>query len=278
MGAGSRNLFVAGLLAVMPVLAVAAPAETIRVGVLVDGPWAGNQILRGLTITETTVLTEGEFEVEFPDEIYLIGDWTPETARRNLQRLLDDPDVDVVVTWGLLASNAVCCLEDLPKPVIVPVVVEPDLQGFPLEDGSSGVPNLSYVSLPSSLAADLEYFRRMLPFERVAILINGALLDAIPQLATRTQEQLDAVDLEFEYAPVRDSIEEGLASISDEVDAVYVWPLFHISREDYQRLIDSLNERGLPTFSALGGTDLEMECSPAAGRRSSSRDSRDAWR
>ena len=168
----SRKLSLTLLVILAGASAAVGAEDPIRVGVMVDGPWFGNEWIRGLTISETLTLTEGEFEVEFPDAAYLIGDWTLETAQRNLERLLADPEVDMVVTWGLLVTHTVCCFDDLPKPVVAPVVIDQELQGFPLAAGVSGVSNLSYVSLQSTLASDLGYFRRMIPFHRVAILLR----------------------------------------------------------------------------------------------------------
>ena len=154
---------------------VAAEPPLVRVGVVVDGPWQGNAAVRALTRVEVTTLTEGEFDVRFPDEHYLVGDWTVDTARDNLQRLLDDPRVDVVVTWGMLASHTVCCYGALPKPVIAPVMIDRKIQDVPYAGGTSGIANLTYVSLPNNLVNELDFFRRMVPFERVALLsIRGA--------------------------------------------------------------------------------------------------------
>ncbi len=248
--------------AILPLLlagtALAQGDDAVRIGVLVDGPWEGNDLLRGLTVSELATLTEGEFEVELPDEVYLTGDWTEATTERQLRQLLDDPSVDIVITWGLLASNAVCCIDDLPKPVVAPVVIDQELQGFPLTATGSGVPNLSYVWLPNTLTNDLVYFRQMIPFDRVTVLINGALLEAVPQLPDRAREQLRGEDLEIQWNPVGDSIEAAISAIPEETEVVYVWPLFHLPAPELRRLIDELNARQLPTFSALGGTDLEM--------------------
>ena len=236
----------------------AEPIPVVRVGVLVDGPWEGNAAMRQLTIDEVTALTGGEFDVRFPDELYLIGDWTAETAQANLGRLLDDPEVDVVITWGMLASHAVCCRGALPKPVIAPVMIDRVVQQAPFADGASGVPNLSYVSLPNSLAHELSFFRRLVPFERVAIMSIGELIDAIPRLELRTLEVMEELGLEFEYIGVGDDAASALAAISPETDAVFVWPLFLVSPEERQKLIDGFNERRLPSFSALGGVDVKL--------------------
>ena len=239
----------AGLLA-----AVMAAAElpVVRVGVVVDGPWEGNYGIRELTRAEVTALTEGEFDVRFPDDVYLVGDWTLDTVRVNLDRLLADPEVDVVITWGLLSSHAVCCYGALPKPVIAPVMIDRVIQDVPFTGGTSGIPNLNYVSLPNNLANELRFFRQMVPFERVAILTLAPLVEAIPKLELRTLEIIKEEGLEFEYVGVGTSAEEALAAISPQADAVFSWPLFHLPADEQQKLIDGLNARRLPTFSALG--------------------------
>ena len=236
----------------------ATELPVVRVGVVVDGPWEGNPGMRQLTIDEVTALTEGEFDVRFPDESYLIGDWTAATAHANLERLLDDPEVDIVLTWGMLSSHAVCCRGALPKPVIAPVMIDRVIQSAPFQDGASGVPNLSYVSLPNNLAHELSFFRQMVPFQRVAILTIAEMITAIPRLELQTLEIMAELGLEFEYIGVRDDAEEVLAAISPEVDAVFVWPLFLVSPEERRKLIDGLNQRRLPSFSAMGGDDVEL--------------------
>ncbi|MCZ6726667.1 MAG: TolC family protein [Acidobacteria bacterium] len=245
-------------------LALAALPE-VRVGVVVDGPWPQNDMVRQLTIREATLLTEGEFDLSFPDESYLIGDFTLDTARANILRLLDDPDVDLVVTWGLLASQATCCLGELPKPVIAPVVIDPRLQGLPFDNGTSGVHNLNYVALPDTLTEELENYRAIVPFGHIAILTGATLLQAIPELPERTARALAGSGVECEYIPVGTSASEALAALSSSVDAVYVWPLFQFSPAEYRRLIDGFIERRLPSFSGLDGGDVEAGMLASAG-------------
>lgn len=253
-----RKLLLTLVLVLLSLSPSSAADGPIRVGFVIDGPWFGNEPTLQANIAEIVALTEGEFETEFPPQARLVGDWTLETAARHLQTLLSDPEVDLVITWGMLASHTVCCLDELPKPVVAPVVIDQDLQGFPLENGSSGVPNLSYVRLPSGLASELAYFQSMIPFRRVAILSNAPLMDAIPELSSRMRQQLGELEMEFEFVPVRQSVDAALEAISDDTEAVYVWPLFHLPAAELQRLVDGLNERRLPTFSAFGGTEIDM--------------------
>ena len=274
------GLCLTGLLATCLCAGTPVDAElpVVHVGVVVDGPWEGNPGMRELTRSEVTTLTDGEFDVRFPDETYLIGDWTLDTARANLQLLLIDPDVDLVITWGMLASHAVCCSGALPKPVIAPVMIDRKIQAAPYDNGTSGVHNLTYVSLPNNLANELRNFRQLVPFQRVAILTVAALVEAIPRLELQTLEIMEELGLDFEYIGVRNNAAEALAAIPPTVDAVFVWPLFLVTPEERRKLIDGLNERRLPTFSAWAAPTWSSACSLRWGRTSSCRASPVAWR
>ncbi|MDH3402528.1 MAG: TolC family protein [Acidobacteriota bacterium] len=235
----------------------AAEGPIVRIGVVVDGPWALNDAVRELTEGEITALTDGEFDVRFPEEAFLTSDWTLASVEANMRRLLADPEIDLVIAWGLVASHSACCLGELPKPVIAPVVLDARLQGLPYADGASGVHHLSYVALPDALARELARFRGIVPFGHVAILCSESLLDAIPELVERTRAGLASTGVDFEYVPAGTSADAVLEALSPEVDAVYVWPLFQFSAAEYRRLIDGLIERRLPGFSGLGGSDVE---------------------
>ncbi len=246
-----------GLLAALLLAFAAGPpvaAEelpVVRIGVLVDGPWEGNELVRRLTREEVTALTDGEFDVRFPDDAYLIGDWTHAQAKENVERLLRDPEVDIVIAWGLLASHAVCCYLELPKPVVAPVIVDPLLQGLPKQNGASGVPNLSYVELENKIDVELTIFRQIAPFDTIHFLSMNHLIDAIPELPRRTFELAAQAGFEVGLVPVGTSADEVLSAIPEDAQAVYLWPLLHMPVEERQRLIDGLTERKLPSFSSL---------------------------
>jgi outer membrane protein TolC/ABC-type uncharacterized transport system substrate-binding protein len=249
----------------VPAALTRAELPAVTFGVVVDGPWRGNADVRQLTIDEITALIAGEFDARFPDEAYLIGDWTLGAASANLDRLLVDPEVDIIITWGLLASHAVCGYESLRKPVIAPVIIDAALQGLPYENGTSGRTNLSYVTFPDDLTDEILIFLDIVPFEHVAILTNAALVDAIPELSERSARSLAGLGVEFDFVPVGVSAEEVLTNISGAVDAVFTWPLFHLPQTEFQRLVDGLNERRLPTFSSMGGADLDAGMFASAG-------------
>ncbi len=249
---GQAPIWAIGLI-LLSAVAAAQPEElpVVRIGVIVDGPWEQNETVRRLTIDEVTTLTEGEFDVRFPAEAYLIGDWSYQTARDNLERLLRSPDVDIIITWGILVSHAVCCYADLPKPVVAAAVIDPVLQGLPNKGGASGVPNLSYVEFENKIDREIAIFRQIVSFSRLDFLINTNFVEAIPELPGRTFQLAAQTGLEVGMIPVGDSVEEALTAIPDDAEALYLWPLFHLSSDQRQRLIHGLKERRLPSFTAL---------------------------
>jgi len=260
----SRSLFAAflffavGIVAQIPATPLpAADLPVVNVGVVIDGPYEGNPYVWNLTRTEILALTEDEFDVRFPEEYYIESDWSLDGAIDSLNRLLKDPGVDLVIAWGVLASHATCCMVEISKPVIAPVILDVELQGVPYEDGSSGVHNLSYVALPDTIADELQRLREVFPFKRVAVLTHQAVLEAIPDMELRTEIALAGLEIDFQYVAVGFSAEEALAAIPGGVDAVFMYPQFQLSQEERSRLIEGLIDRQLLSFIGLGEQFVE---------------------
>lgn len=255
--AWQRWLTAGALALTATVCPVAAALPVVKIGMIFDGPWARNDEIRALTQQEIRTLVAGELDVRFPAAAELEGDWTLETARAQLETLLADPDVDLVITWGVLASHAVCCYGSPPKPVIAPVILDRALQDLPYDSGASGVPNLNYVTLPDNTLQELRLFQQVVPLRKVVFLANGTMLAAIPELLSRTHRLAGELGLDFAFVPVGWSVEEVLAAIPEDADGVFIWPQLHWSGEQLEQLMAGLNGRRLPTFSTLGGDMLE---------------------
>ena len=180
-------------------------------------------------------------------------------------------DVDFVVTLGVLSSNDAALRGPLPKPTFAPFIIEPDLQDTPIEVREnpvpgrevaetyrvSGVPNLSYVVLGDRLPAEIEVFREIVPFSRLAILSMKALQESIPRLRTNILRRLEPLGIRGSLVTVGDSLEDALAAIPPETEAVYVAPLLQLPPGDFDRLAAALIERKLPSFSLWGRSEVE---------------------
>jgi len=110
---------------------------TYRIGAVIDGPWERNDEIWRVTKEEIFTLTRGEFDVRFPDDKVITADWTMAGIRRAIDTLLNDPEVDILLAMGAMASTEVSSRGPLPKPVVAPFVLDAELQGLPSKNGGS---------------------------------------------------------------------------------------------------------------------------------------------
>jgi outer membrane protein TolC len=235
----------------------AAQTPVVRIGVVIDGPWERNQEVFGLFQAEIQALAGVEFDVRFPDEKTIVGNWTPAGSSEALDSLLVDREVDLVMAMGVMASDSACRRGDLPKPVVAPFVIDAEVQGLPQVDGASGVRNLNYLSSTITLRRDLEVFREILPFRHLAVLSTFGLRNMVPELRQAVQQVADELEIELHVVDVKETVESALAVLPADTEAVYVFPLLQLLPGELDRLSAGLIERGLPSFSRFGRTEVE---------------------
>jgi hypothetical protein len=114
--------------------------QPVRIAFVIDGPWERNDEVRAIFEQELREMLQREFDIRFP--VTLAADWTVTGVRAALDSVLARPDVDFMVTLGVIGSVEGARRDPLPKPVIAPFVLDIGFEGIPLSDGASGVPNL----------------------------------------------------------------------------------------------------------------------------------------
>jgi outer membrane protein len=266
-----RQLGRLAVLVCLCVLAASAQQSAVRIGMVLDGPAEQNTRLLEIFEEEITVLVEGEFQVEFPAAKQLVADWTAAGIVGAVDGLLSDPDVDYSVMLGILGSNEVSRRGPLRKPVFAAIILDPEIQGVPSEMLGepvigeeleqfkvSGVPNLSYVTAGGYAVQEIRVFRGLVPFSRLTILYMEALSEAVPNLRSATAAILRRSDLDIDLVPVGSSIDEAVAAIPTNAEAIFVTPLWHLSSSDFDLLAAALIERRLPSFSTRGREDIEQ--------------------
>ena len=250
---------IAAALVAAPVLAQdpASDLPTVTIGVVMDGPWFRNDEIAALFRTEATALTRLDFDVVFPDDKNLIGDWTVESVRRAIDRLLADTEVDIVVTMGVLASNEAIQRTDLAKPVIAPFIINREFQGAPAivhetDRLVSGVPNLSYLTTPWEAGRDLGELFQVAPFTKVAVFVDARLVAASGVIVDNIESTAELYEVAFQIIPVRDRAQPALDAIEPDVDAAMVHALLNMPVDEDAALINGINERRLPSMALFG--------------------------
>ena len=254
-----RPLFL-GLLAFWSLVAgapgLAADDSVFQIGVVFDGEAAVTRELLHQIESEIQTLTEGEFDVRVDDVNVLAGDWTERGVNASIETLLKDPEIDMVIALGVVASHTFCCREDLAKPVIAGFVIDAELQNLPQDAGASGVKNLNYLAFPASFERDIDLFLEIVPFRKLTVVFNQWFVNSVPEIGDQVREMIAARDVGFEIVSVGDSVDEALAAISEDSDAVYLAPLLHLPEAERLRFIAEINQRRLPSFSIFGVAEV----------------------
>ena len=258
-----RGRFLVGLLAVVLVTLPGAAQEgerpTLTFGSLIDpSATGGTERLLDTIQAEIDELLRRDYDLRFPDPKRRVSDWTAAGIRRELDALLADPEVDMVLVIGPVSTAALCCYDELPKPVFAPLGIDGEALGLPSEGDTSGVRNLSYLGNPGASYRDLEAFVELADFDIVYVLTDPGIYEVLEGLYERNQEALKPLGISSEPVPVVESAEQALQLLPPDAQAVYFTPLLRMSLPEKQKLIDGLNRRGIPTMSLLGREEVEM--------------------
>ncbi len=231
---------------------------TKRIGIVLDGPSEMNQRAISIYEKEIIAVTEGEFDVQFPTDKIIQADWTAASVGSAIDKLLSDPSVDILITLGVIGSIEVSERRNLNKPVIAPWIIDRELIGLPInEKGASGIKNLYYLARPITLSRDIEVFREIVPFNRLALLYMPIVTQLIPSIENLVQNIAREQGIVIVTIPTGTSIQSTLAAIPQDAQAVLITPLLQYTQDELGHLVDGLIERKLPSFSMLGRSEVE---------------------
>lgn len=239
----------------LPALAQQEPRPDATITFVFDGSGPRNDSLRTLFEQEIRTLAARAFDLRFES---VAADYTLAGAQRQIRLLMENPDVDLVVAVGALTSQVAAKLQDPTHPVIASAVIDPQLQGLPLNDGASGAPGVAYLTVPSALERDLQTFRTVASVERIALLVSEGLLRGISGLDRQLERIGAGVGVELDALGVGPSLETTLADLPAGIDGVYVGPLNQLSAPALRALADSLSARTLPSFAFGGQRDVRL--------------------
>lgn len=237
-----------------------APPEKVkevRVGIAFDGLSETGRQIEAVFREEILGLTKGEFSVVIREDKRAVGDWTLEGARAAIDRLMADPEIDIVLALGLTTSSELARRPNLPKPSLGAYIIDARLQDIPFSNGSSGKKNLTYVMSPDTLARDLEVFKALAGFTKLTAIAPKVFFDAVPNLEAAAKLQAKNIGIELSILPIAHSADEALKNIPAGTEAIYVAPILQLEAAEQEKLIRGLIEKKLPSFSLWGRSDVE---------------------
>jgi outer membrane protein TolC len=247
-------ILIVSLLVVSPSFA----KSSINIGIVLDGPWSRFQEDIETVRQEIIELTEAEVDVAFPDSMQVDGGWNVAGINQAIDSLLANKDTDLIITMGHVASSEITRRRNLSKPAIAALLIDADLQDLPITEGSSGVTNLAYVDRLQRLEREVDSFQDITPISHLAILVDNTIIKFIPQVITAVKDMVSQKGIKLNVIGVETSPVDVLQKLNGDIDGVLTTPLFRITDNDFQGLVNGLIKRGLPSYSYIGIKEVEQ--------------------
>jgi outer membrane protein len=224
------------------------------VAVLYDGESERMADRQQKYVDELLTLVSGEFDISI--EIFR-GNWTKESIEQAMLDAYNAPQTDMLLVTGFVANQLVAAWGEHPKPTFLPTIVDTGLLPDASPSGTSGVSNLNYLSAYADFNSDLDILAEITPYKTLALFVDQELASAIPEVRDRAMAASAAKDVEL-IIIMHDGIDHALMNqVPDSVDAVFVSGLPRMSNDDFDQLIAAINDANLPSYSFIGGTDVE---------------------
>jgi len=228
--------------------------STLNIGIIKDADSQEFDQAANYIKSEAIALTKARFNVTFTE---FNGNWNSAEIRQTLQRLMKNPDINLLVTVGFISSNEASKLANYPKPLIAATILDQSLQKLPLKfDKSTGVNNFTYIESVIQLKDDIRSFSQMFDVQKAVVIIPKPLIDNMPDIVNYIAENGKGLNISVITADKQCS--GALAQLPQEADAAFVLPLFQSSDSEIEKLLQGLNEKKIPSLAVGGIKYLQM--------------------
>ena len=225
-------------------------ARPIELAFVFDGPSDKNQgVLKVFQETITKSLLP-EYKATFPKELIFNGDWSEEGAEKASDKALNSR-AKMVISLGYMSSMYLQNKKNKNKFIFT-------IDEYGLRDLGSNAffnPVKQYVN-------DFVLFKKLVPNQtKTAILINENFYKTQKDWHSLIEKKFKEkeLDVNFVVLPVSaKDLQGSLAAIPEDVDSVYVTPMFNLSTEQRKELYAYVNERKMPSFTSVGDEDVEL--------------------
>jgi hypothetical protein len=184
-----------------------------RIGIVTDGELVRHPESVDVFKRELQTLAEGEFDIRFPEERTLNGNWNIDGVKAALDTLLKASDVDMILAIGFVATNEACKRKGLEKPVFCPFVVDDRVQKLPVNGEGSGVKNLNYINAQKSIDKEIKILREIAPFKNLAIITDAFDIEALPDVVRHMKVSAEEKGIRLHFVAYEGTVEETLESI-----------------------------------------------------------------
>ncbi|MEM7697775.1 MAG: TolC family protein [Verrucomicrobiota bacterium] len=212
------------------------------------------------TRRELETLSEGVYDVEFSE---VEGDGDSVRIESALEDAVADPETDLVLAAGYTSTRLALAMEaeKRVRPILGGAVeFSEQLESLISAEGTSEVPNYTFIANPQRLSADFDAFKSLVGVRTIYAVVDRRLFqDLSPAEVRETQTAIERkYQIDIRLIPVGNSVGGILGSIPPAAKAVYVSILPQLAPPARKRLFEAMADRGLLTFSMRGVADVAL--------------------
>ncbi|MEM7102073.1 MAG: TolC family protein [Bacteroidota bacterium] len=250
------TVLIAGLIFLCGNTNLSFSQQQITVSLVSETAQEGDHFFEEDVKNEITVLLSSRYDIQFR-EFYADNDVA------ELASIFDaefaNTDSDIVISIGALASHILTTRTSYSKPAIAGIVIDNEIQGVGITDeGTSGVPNFTYIESPFDIFHDLSHLHRIIPYTNLGVVGNSLFVEGIPNFNQLFDSYVESIGATWTYYPILSSPEGTVNSITDDVDAIYLLPHFNLlSNQELEQLLGRLADRKIPVFALLSEHTIE---------------------
>lgn len=224
-------------------------AKPVEFAFVFDGPSDKNAEVLQLFQKQITRSLLPDYKPVFSKDLTFTGNWT-EAGAKNVSEKALASRARFVVSLGYMSSVYYANRKNKNK--IVMTIDQYGLRDFGKDIFNPIAQNVS----------DMVVFKKLVPnMTKTAILINEnyyKVNSANWNTAFSNKLKEKKCDVNFVVVPVGHNVSASLSKMPSDVDAVFVTPLYNLTKEQRKELYNNINNRKLPSFSSVGQEDVEL--------------------
>ncbi|MDD2448300.1 MAG: TolC family protein [Sulfurimonas sp.] len=254
--------FIFALLFSLNAFAVINSLPSVNIAVLSDGKSASSEVIEELLKEELSILTKGEFIINFPLSVQLNGNYSTQLIQKHFNDLQENSEVDFVVTIGVDSSQIASQSIKLNKPTFAPFI-------FDMTHAQAKSENFNYLKIDSAFDEELKTFKEITEFTNLALVIDENLYALFPEAINHAKLFAAKADVVLTFVRIKSEHDAVLEMIPSETEAIMITQLPLLKRSAKEELIKGLIIKQLPSYS------LSYEFSPVDGILASSYSEKD---
>ena len=228
-------------------------ANAKNVAILFDGHvpyW--NKFIRDIK-KEVSILTKDKLQVSIPSRYIADGRWSKKNIYKKFEDLMNNPNVDIIVTMGPVSSDLAIKKSFLKKPVLAPFIYNGKMQR-----GSKVSKKLSYIESFSDFDSNLKTFKMVTGAKQVSFFVSSYILKYLPFVKQDIISRAAKLNIDSIVTAVSEKNAVNLVSrMPKNIEGIFLTPLLNLKKKTLNKMINQINEKGIPSYSFLGKDEVE---------------------